>query len=264
MSETDQAKRSALLDKITALLAKTEQNGCTEAEAVAAAELSQKLMAKYGLSLSELQTISSPADVCAPDGTTIGHRRAHDVIHLSNAIAFFTDCKTWYSRYGLIHLGKNRMRLHEKNADSVVLVYFGLTADVAVAKYLTDTLRNMLDTEWKTFWRAYPHAPRPPASKARSSFMRGMTKRLSNRLHEMKEAHSQDAANYCREIVLVKAHIVENAYTAAFGKPRLRRPSFASVYQAVSRSFDRASYNAGDAAGQRAAISSGALQGGRS
>jgi hypothetical protein len=37
--DTDQAKRSALLDKITALLAKTQHNGCTEAEAIAAAEL---------------------------------------------------------------------------------------------------------------------------------------------------------------------------------------------------------------------------------
>jgi hypothetical protein len=49
-NDTDQAKRSALLDKISGLLAKTRENGCTESEAIAAAELAQKLMAKYGLS----------------------------------------------------------------------------------------------------------------------------------------------------------------------------------------------------------------------
>ena len=61
-NETAQARRSALLDKISALLAKTQHNGCTEAEALAAAELAQKLMDKYGLSPAELQEISSPAE----------------------------------------------------------------------------------------------------------------------------------------------------------------------------------------------------------
>ena len=65
--KTDQVRRSALLDKISALLAKTQHNDCTEAEALAAAELAQNLMAKYGLSLAELQEISSPADACEVD-----------------------------------------------------------------------------------------------------------------------------------------------------------------------------------------------------
>jgi hypothetical protein len=262
-SRNGDPKRSALLDKIAALLAKTEQNGCTEAEAVAAAELAQKLMVKYGLSLSELQAISSPADVCEPDGITIGKRRAHEVLHLSKAIAIFTDCKSWYSTEGLVHLSKDRIRRHDRSANDpcVVLVYFGLTADVAVAKYLTDTLRNMLDTEWKAFWRAYPDTPKPSASKARASFMRGMSRRLSRRLYEMKQAQSQDAANNCREIVLVKDDIVQDAYNAAFGKPRLRRPSFGAFGQ-PGRAFDSVSYSAGDAAGGRVSISSGALQGG--
>jgi hypothetical protein len=56
----DQEKRTALLDKISALLAKTRVNGCTEPEAVAAMELAQKLMAKYGLICAELEAISSP------------------------------------------------------------------------------------------------------------------------------------------------------------------------------------------------------------
>ena len=54
-SELTQAKRNELLDKITALLAKTTANGCTEAEAIAAAGLAEKLMAKYGFSLAEPQ-----------------------------------------------------------------------------------------------------------------------------------------------------------------------------------------------------------------
>jgi hypothetical protein len=70
---------------------------------------------------------------------------------------------------------------------------------------LTDTLRNMLDTEWKAFRRAYPHTPKPSAIKARASFMRAMTRRLSKRLYEMKADQSQsEETNDCRQIVLSK------------------------------------------------------------
>ena len=110
-NETDEAKRSALLDKISALLAKTGANGCTEAEAIAAAELVEKLMTKYGLSLSELEAISSPADVCDADGAPIGNVRSHEVLHVSGAIAHYTDTRSWYQRHGVIHKG-NGMYLH--------------------------------------------------------------------------------------------------------------------------------------------------------
>jgi len=48
---------------------KTEANGCTEAEALAAAEHAQSLMAKYGFNSSELETISSRSTPLRTDGT---------------------------------------------------------------------------------------------------------------------------------------------------------------------------------------------------
>jgi hypothetical protein len=246
----DQAKRSALLDKISALLSKTQDNGCTEGEAISAAELAQKLMIKYGLSLAELQAIPSPIEACEADATAVGNRRAHEVLSLAKAIAFYTDTKTWYSRHGMIHLGKGRIRLHESHG--IVAVYFGLSADVQVAKYLTNTLRIMLDSEWSTFWRAYPETPKPNARTARASFMRGMTNRLSNRLRNMKKAQNASAENNCRDIVLAKDQIVEAAYEASEIKPRRERSSGA-------RFSDSASFYAGSAAGDRISISSGTL-----
>ena len=245
----DRTKRSALLDKISALLAKTQHNGCTEAEALAAAELAQKLMAKYGLSLSELEAIQSPVDACEVDAMPIGKRRAHEVVHLSNAIAFFTDTRWWYNRHGIIHQPNGTLRMHESHG--VVLVYFGLSADVQVANYLTNTLRTMLDTEWSAFWRALTTSPRPNARTARMSFMRGMIHRLSKRLYEMKHAQRQSVENDCRKIVLAKEQIVEAAYKATGIRPKAGRSS--------RRGADSASYNAGCAAGERVSISSGAL-----
>lgn len=251
IEETDQGKRSALLDKISALLAKTQHNGCTEAEAIAAAELAQRLMAKYGLSLTELQAISSPADACEVDTTPIGMQRAHEVVCLASAIAFYTDTRTWYNRGGIIHLGNGRLRLHESHR-GILLTYFGLSADVQVANYLTNTLRTMLDSEWSAFWRAYPNSPKPSARTARASFMEGITGRVKQRLLEMKRVQSRDAANDCREIVLAKEQIVESAFEASNIKPRRKSRPVRFCGDSISR-------NAGDVAGRRVSISSGAL-----
>ena len=49
-------------------MAKTEANGCTEAEAIAAAEMAEKLMTKYGFTMGELEAITSPIDECDADG----------------------------------------------------------------------------------------------------------------------------------------------------------------------------------------------------
>src|SRR5207249_1334660 len=121
-NETDQAKRTALLDKISALISKTELNGCTEAEALAAARLAEKLMTKYGLSLAELKLIQTPGAACKVDATRIGNSRAHEVLHLSPAIAFFTDTRCWFNRYGSTGTGKALPRIQGHHG--IVLVYF--------------------------------------------------------------------------------------------------------------------------------------------
>ena len=210
---TDQANRSALLDKISALLAKTEHNGCTEAEALAAAELAQKLMAKYGLSLTELTAISAPAEACEVDAAPIGKARCHEVVHLTNAIAFYTDTQTWYQHHGVIHVSKEVRRLHAHRG--VIAVYFGLATDVQVAIYLTNTLRIALDTEWQAYWKANGNRSETSPRTARNNFMRGMTRRLSERLREMKKAQGQANTDDCQAIVLVKGQIVRAAFEAA-------------------------------------------------
>jgi Protein of unknown function (DUF2786) len=216
--ETDQEKRSALLDKITALLAKTQANGCTEAEAIASAELAQKLMAKYGLSLSELESVSSPSDACESDGAPIGNKRCHEVMHLISEIAFYTDTRSWYQKYGWIQTAKGKHRRHDHHG--IIAVFFGLAADVQVAIYLTNTFRTALDTEWKAYWKSNRLSSSFSARTARTNFMRGMISSLQNRLIDLKEAQSQDNTNDCRQIVLVKTRIVAEAYEDLELKPR--------------------------------------------
>lgn len=54
-SATDSANRQARVEKITALLQKTEANGCTPQEASAARSMADRLMAKYSITEAECQ-----------------------------------------------------------------------------------------------------------------------------------------------------------------------------------------------------------------
>jgi hypothetical protein len=247
-ADTDQVKRIELLDKISALLAKTLVNGCTEAEALAAAELAQRLMAKYGLSLAELETVK-PVEACSADGTPIGNQRCHEVVHCANAIAYYTDTKSWYQRRGIIHMGQGRCRMHEHRG--IIAVFFGLPADVEVAIYLTNTLQVAMDSEWSAFWKTHGKTSETSARTARANFMRGMAWRLSARLHEMKQAQGAANTNNCRAIVLAKERIVTEAYAATGIKPRT---SGGSIFAG-----DAGAYFAGDAAGTCVTIARGAI-----
>ena len=90
----------------------------------------------------------------------LGKRRAHEVLHLSPAIAFYTDTRSWYNRHGLFHDNNGKWRKHEH--DGIILSYFGLSTDVRVATYLTNIFRSMLDTEWGPSGVEIPKPQWPP------------------------------------------------------------------------------------------------------
>src|SRR5262249_40300590 len=132
-----------------------------------------------------------------------------------------TDTRSWYHRHGVINVNRDQHRLHEHRG--VLLVYFGLVADVQVAIYLTNILRSAMDAEWQTYWSAHCENPGRSARTARASFMRGMAERISSRLYSMKEAQNKASDNNCRAIVLVKKDIVEKAFEATQIKIRIIR-----------------------------------------
>jgi hypothetical protein len=103
----DFKKRSALLGKISALLTKTTGNGCTEAEALAAAELDFKLVAKYGLNEtfpSVIKPVPKPKFVTKPmlSKARRAYRRA------GNPNSSSADCRQFCQ--SLIDAGLDPMR----------------------------------------------------------------------------------------------------------------------------------------------------------
>jgi hypothetical protein len=219
--------------------------------------MAEKLMTKYGLTMGELEAITSPIDECDADGVPIGKQRCHEVRKVSNAIAYYTGTETWYQMRGIIQA--KRWRAHEHRG--ALLIYFGLPTDVQVAIYLTTTLRLAMDYEWAAYWKAHKSEAKSSPRTVRLWFMRGMAKRLSSRLREMKNAQGRAAPEDSRAIVLTKERIVNEAFNSIDWVARMnkRRPS----YRGGPFDFripDQSAVNAGMAAGDRVTIAKGALQ----
>ena len=120
-----------IINTIKALMQKTVDNGCTESEAMSAAEMVAKMLRKHNLNLSEVEVRGERCIQIDIDVT----KRAHPVVMCSTAIAKFTGTKVWRSP----SRGK--------------LVFFGLPHDVEVASYMVDMIRNIMEQEYSKYER---------------------------------------------------------------------------------------------------------------
>ena len=174
----------------------TVANGCTESEALVAAAKAAELLERYGLSLEELKA-AAPDHVCDSDSVNCGRRHTHEAQFLAPKIAEFTKTKIWLSR----------------TRTDVRLTFFGLKADVQIASYLFTVFRTALETEWAIYWASHKEEHPCHGKTVRKSFLMGMITRLNARLSALIEAaKSGPAISESREIIVLKAQIVEKAF----------------------------------------------------
>src|ERR1700748_2874066 len=81
--------------RIRALAEKTVSNGCTEAEAMAAAEMVGRLLERYALSMEEIDVREA---LCVHVEVPIGGKQRRPIDGCVTAIARFCDCRVWVSR----------------------------------------------------------------------------------------------------------------------------------------------------------------------
>ena len=93
MSQT--AELARVKARIKALTDKTVANGCTEAEAMSAAEMVGRLLERYALSMDEIEVRESR---CVQAEVPMGGRRRRPIDACVPAIARFCDCKVWLAR----------------------------------------------------------------------------------------------------------------------------------------------------------------------
>ena len=224
----DTADIDRLVQRIQALRAKTVEQGCTEQEALAAAEKVAELLDRDGLSLSELDLRRQN---CEGIGVETDRKRRRPIDDCMGTIAAFFDCRVWC----------------ETSEDATLrYIFFGLPADVQAAVYLHDLIALAFATETAAFQATeiyrYTHSSR--RRSATSSFQVGLARGIIRKLDTLRQARDVAGGNTNgRALVPIKESIID-AEMDRLGLSLRRR-------SAVRRMVLPAAFSAGQEAGER-------------
>jgi len=193
-NQEDASPLDKILARIQALRSKTVAQGCTEAEALLAAEKVAELLDRYGVSLSEVEMKEQS---CANEGIETNRRRRSAVDECVGTIAIFCDCRSWYEKTASGHIKH---------------VFFGLPADVAGARYLYEKIEYAFHTETRSFKLGYLYYSHPSTHRrsAADSFQMGLGHGIRSKLRQLKEARSSKIiATNGRDLVPVKKEVID-------------------------------------------------------
>jgi hypothetical protein len=188
----DDAELERLVGRIQALRAKTVARGCTEQEALAAAEKVAELLDRYGLTLGELEVRDQPCDGI---GIQTDRRRSVPMDSCVPAIAKFFDCRVWVEQ-------PSGMPLRH--------IFFGMRADVTAARYLYELVEQAFETETDAFRRGATYARLAGQRRtATNSFQIGLARGIRDKLAALRAARAASRSASGRDLVPVKAAVVE-------------------------------------------------------
>lgn len=218
-----------VLQRIRGLRAKTIDKGCTEQEALAAADKVAELLDRYGLSLSELEIKEQS---CESVGIDTERRRKAAFDECIPAIADFCDCRVW----------------GETTATrSIRYIFFGLPADVEAAHYLYDLIEVTFETETASFKLTdlYTNARTGARRSVVSSFQTGLANGLRVKLTRLKrERSAASRASSGRDLVPLKASVIEEDLERLGLSFRTKRAQRSKMIRVDA-------FEAGQAAGQK-------------
>lgn len=192
------AERERVKARIRTLLARTTQNGCTEAEALAAAEMVGRLLQHYALTMDEVALRQTP---CVQRSVAWPGIRRRPIDCCIPALARFCDCKVWIQRED----GK------------AAYVFFGMEQDVSLALYLHDVILRSIASESLMFRENHRHLQGAALAGAQRRYQAGMATRVAERLEALRrtlhdELHRQHSQG--RALILAKDQTVEAAFKA--------------------------------------------------
>lgn len=220
MQISQQVEREKIMARIRGLAAKTTDRGCTEAEAMLAAQKVGELLEVYGLSMSEVELRDEP---CFQREIVITGTRLQAAGIIFMAILRLTETKGWM-------------------AGRQTFVLFGLEPDVLMGEYLMHLTAGAVDHEENLFRAspAYRRGRQTPQQRLRS-FRYGFAERVSARLDELtelrqaSEAAAREAAGAGTALVLAKEKRLSEAFESLGIRLRnrttTRRVSDPSAYQ---------------------------------
>lgn len=246
MAEVDKVKT-----KIFHLLNKTLANGCTEAEALAAARKAGQLMDQYGLNMSDIEI---KTEGCVQGEIIIGKKNGTAGVKRGvldtcvGGLAAYCGVKVWFSHGG----GKPS-----------AYRFFGLKHDVEIFEYLYAVLESAMRFELETFKKTEYYRQKSEAHRGNGktmvvSFSKGFCSRIYTKLMAMKDERNgnmaRDAEKTGRNLVVVKDAIV----TEEFAKLNL---NLGNAKRAVGAKDWRAAQAGRDAA-EKVSFNKGVRDGG--
>jgi hypothetical protein len=233
IAHSDPAALDRLKTRIQGLRSKTTDNGCTEAEALLAAAKVAELLDRYDLSLTDVEIRDT---ACERREYETYRKKRVPLDGCIGAIANFCDCRVW----------------REKNqVGDARYVFFGLRSDIQVAHYLTEVIDNAVRFELGRYkisagYRRFRHRDR---HIAHSSFTLGMVASIADKLAAMKRERDVVNNGTGRDLVILKASVVDAELVKLDLKLRTVRRT--------TRMVSPTAYEAGGVAGASLAINSG-------
>ena len=228
MQQADELAR--VKNRIRALAEKTTSNGCTEAEALSAAEMVGRLLERYALTMEQVDLRDAP---CVQLEVQAGGQRRRPIDGCVVAIARFCDCKVWLTR----------------GESGVTYVFFGLETDAMLGRYLFEVVGMALRTELAGFKARNPALRDVAQRRAGESFQHGMVARIATRLttdHATREATVATQRATGNALMLIKHSIVEEAFAATQTRLVSTRPT--------ARRIVRSAYQDGEQAGDKVSL----------
>ncbi len=223
-----------LMQRIRALREKTVEQGCTEQEAMAAAEKVAELLDRYGLSISELDLRKQS---CEGIGVETGRKRRGPIDDCMGTIAAFFDCRVWGET------GESGALRH---------IFFGLPGDVQAAVYLHDLIVLAFASETAAFQRGtfYGSLDSGERRSATNSFQVGLAQGIVSKLGALRRAReAASGGSNGRALVPVKKSIIEQELERLGLKLRQvnapRRRVMADAFDSGREAGEKFEYRAG-------------------
>ena len=176
--------RENVIKKVIALLAKTVENGCSEAEAMIAAAKAKQMIDEYDIKDHDLNEQHKFSTYDKKNSRYNYLKR-----NLSIPIAHFYNCKA-------IYIG----------ADMVI---FGRDSDVIMAQWLIETLEKYINRELRIYINSKGYLDKEDTKAETNGFLIGAINRITERLEALTPTENMESMN---ALVVVKNAEVEEKY----------------------------------------------------
>ncbi|WP_312139378.1 hypothetical protein [Brevundimonas sp.] len=216
--------REKLAARIRALRAKTVENGCTEAEALSAAEKLAQLLEDHNMTMDEADLRASPFAKHDHMGTgTVGLK----LWKVANAVTDLTNTRTWAGGRD----APNR------------ITFLGLSHEVEVAAYMLAICERAMQTEAQKVMRTVRHQPQIKQAAKLVPFVDGMADRLASRIRAMIPPVKTGSGLIVLRNALIDQEMIRQGIEIETG--RSRRPLDTAAYHAGQKAADAVALNKG-------------------